>query len=93
MFIEAPGEGISSCRSKGPNGETIARTCDYVLASRYLQDKIKNMDVVEDFESGPHKAVTCLVERDKVIQELRELKMPQAWSGYSSGNIARKKQG
>ena len=28
MFIEAPGEGVSTCRSKGPNGELIARTYD-----------------------------------------------------------------
>ena len=46
-----------------------------------------------DFQSGPHKAVTCLVERDKDIQELRELKMPPAWSGHSGGNMTRKKQG
>ena len=33
-----------------------------------LQGKIKNMEVVEDFQSRPHKAVTFLVEREKEIQ-------------------------
>ena len=62
MFIEAPGEGVSTCRSKGPTGEFIERKYDDVIASHSLQGKIKNMDVVEDFESRPHRAVTFLVE-------------------------------
>ena len=37
---------------------------------------------MEDFES----AVTFLVERDTEIHDLRELKMPKALPGYSSGN-------
>ena len=64
MFIKAPGEGVSTGRSKGPFGELNERTYDYVIASHGLQVKIKNMEVVEDFESRPHKAVTFLVERD-----------------------------
>ena len=51
-------------RSKGPIDELIERTYDDVIASRSLQGKVKNMDMVEDFESRPHKAVTFLVERD-----------------------------
>ena len=45
------------------------------------------MEVVEDFESRPHKAVTILVERDKEIQEERELGMPKALPGYSGGRM------
>ena len=60
VSIEAPEEGMSTCRSKRPKGEAIERTYDHVLASRILQRKIKNMEVVEDFESRPHKAVTFL---------------------------------
>ena len=44
MFIEAPEEGVSTCRSKGPNGELIERTYD------------KNIGVVEDLESRPAMA-------------------------------------
>ena len=47
MIIEAPEEGISTCRSMGPKGEPIERTCDYVVASRTVQGKSKNMEVVE----------------------------------------------
>ena len=43
------------------------------------------VEVVEDFESRPHKAVTSLVERDKAMPELRELKMPKAVPGYTGG--------
>ena len=57
MIIEAPEEGISTCRSKGPKVEAIERTYDYVIACRSLQGKIKNMGVVADFESSPHEAV------------------------------------
>ena len=62
LFIEAPGEGISSCRFTGPKGDLIESAYDSVLASQSLQEKIKNMEVVEDFESRPHKAVTFQVE-------------------------------
>ena len=64
VFIEAPGEGVSTFRSKGPNGEFIERTHDSVVSSHGLQGKIKNMEVVEDFESIPHKAVTFWVETE-----------------------------
>ena len=33
MFIETPGEGISTCRSKRSNGELIEKTRDYVVVS------------------------------------------------------------
>ena len=35
----------------GPKGEPIVRTCDYVIASRSSQGKIKKMEVVEDFKA------------------------------------------
>ena len=63
IFIAWPGEGVSTRNSKGPNCELIERTCHSVVASHGLQGKIKN-EVVEDFASEPHKAVTFLVERD-----------------------------
>ena len=49
MFIKAPREGVSTGRSKGPNGELIERTHDYVIASHGLQEEIKNMEVVRRF--------------------------------------------
>ena len=55
MFIEPPGEGVSTCRSRG-TGEFTERTCDHVIASHSFQ--MRNVEVVEDFESRPHKAVT-----------------------------------
>ena len=55
---------------------TVGRTVG--IASQRLQGKIKNMEVVEDFESRPHKVVTFLVDRDEEIQEVRELKVPKA---------------
>ena len=50
MFIKAPEQGISICRSKGTNGELIKRTHDSVVASQSLMDKMKNMKLVEDSE-------------------------------------------
>ena len=73
--MEAPKE-VSTCRSKGPKGEVIERTHDYVIASRSHKGKVKspNMEAVEDFESRPHKAVSFVVERNKEVQEWREQK-------------------
>ena len=46
--IEAPEEGISTCRSKRATGEAMF---DYVIDTRGLRRKIKNLEVVEDSES------------------------------------------
>ena len=37
------------------------------------------MEVVEDFESRPHKAVNFLVEKTKKSRTLRDLKMPKSY--------------
>ena len=55
MHVVAPREA-STCRSKGPKGEWIERIYDYVIASGSLKGKILQMEVVEDFESRPHKS-------------------------------------
>ena len=86
ISIEAPGEGVSTCRSKGPNGECVERTYGYVIASHSLQGKIKNMEVVEDFESRPHKAVTFLVERDKAFVVWREQKCRKFYQDTAVGS-------
>ena len=93
MFFEAPGEGILTCRSKGTNGEFVERTYDYVFASLSLQEKIKNKDVVEAFESRPHKAVIFLVERDKEFQVWREQKNAQGTTRIRWRKAARTKHG
>ena len=87
MFIEAPGEGDSSCKSEGPNCELIERTYHYVIASHSFQMVIKNMEVVEDFESRPHNAVSFLVERKDEFQVWREQKMPKASPGHSGWKL------
>ena len=67
----ASGGGISICRSEGPNGEFTERTYDCSIASHSFQGKIKNTEVVEGFESRPHKAVTFLVGGDQEFQVWR----------------------
>ena len=57
MHVVVPKEA-SACRSKGPKGEWIERTYDYVVASGSLYGKISQMEVVEEFESRLHKAVS-----------------------------------
>ena len=57
------------------------------VASRSLQGKIKNMEVVDDFESRPRKAVFFRVERDKEVQEVRDLDIPKALPGFSAGTL------
>ena len=67
MHVVAP-EEASTCRSKGPKGEWIERTYDNVIASGSLEGKISQMEVVEDFESRPQKAVSFVVAREKEMQ-------------------------
>ena len=59
----APKEA-STCRSKGPKGEWIERIYDYVIASGSLKEKILQMEVVGDFASRPHKAISLVVKRE-----------------------------
>ena len=45
------------------------------------------MEVVEDFESRPHKAVTFLVQRETEVQVWREQQMPKALPGSCGGKL------
>ena len=54
-------------------------------------EKISQMEVVEDFESRLHQAVSCPVEREREMQEWNEQKLPKALLGYSGGRLPRKK--
>ena len=45
------------------------------------------MQVIDDFESRPHKAVTFVVQRGKERQEWNEQKLPKALPGYSRGRL------
>ena len=45
------------------------------------------MEVVEDFESIPHNAVSLVVKREKEITERSEQKMPNVLPGYSGGRL------
>ena len=82
MMIEAPGEGVSTCRSECPNGEFIEGTCDYVIDRQSLQRKIENMEVWKIFESRPHKAVTFFWGR-------KRLRMPGMARAKHPNNFAR----
>ena len=90
MHVVAPKE-VSTCRSKGPQGEWTERTSDCVIACNSLKGKNSQMKVVEDFESRPHKAVFFLVERKKEIQEWDEQKLPKALRGCKRMKFVRKK--
>ena len=56
MLKEAPNGGIYVSIYR-PRRELIERTYDDVIASEDFLGTIENADVVEDFESRPHKAV------------------------------------
>ena len=69
----------------------IEGTYDYDVASGSLKGKISQMEVVEDFESRPHKVVSSVVERGKEIKEWSEKNLPKvlaAWLQWRK--IARK---
>ena len=71
---------------KGPRGEWVEKTDDHVIACNGLRRKISQMEVVEDFQSRPHKAVS-FVEREKETQERIEQKWPKVLLGYSGGRL------
>ena len=50
------------------------------------------MVVVEDFESGPHEAVSFVVERERFPGRART-KMPEALPGFSGGKLQGRSKG
>ena len=65
----------------------IERTYDDVVACGSLKGKISQMQVVEDFESIPHEAVSFVVRREKEIKEWSEQKLPKVLPGYGGGRL------
>ena len=78
---------MSTCRSEKPqNGELIERTCDCVVASRsrtWKWWKTSSQDRTRRLR---------LFWKEKEIQELRELKMPNVLPGYSVGKLSEAKK-
>ena len=66
MHVVAP-EKASTCRSNGTKGEWIETNYDPVIA--WSKKKMSQLEVVENFESSLHKAVSFFVEREKEMQE------------------------
>ena len=52
-----------------------------------LQGEISQMNVVEDFESRPHKVATFVVEKGKERQEWSKQRIAKALTGYSGGRL------
>ena len=84
MHVVAP-KGASTCRSKGPKDVWIERTFDYVVARGSFKGKISPVEVVEDFESRRHRAVSFAIRREKEMKEWSEQKLPKVLPGYSGG--------
>ena len=76
--------GAPTCRSKGPKGEWIERTYDYVIECK-PQGEISQIKGVEDSESRPHIAVSFVVEKEK------EMQLPKCAAWLQWRQAARKK--
>ena len=58
-----------------------------ILACSSLKGRISDTQVIEDFESRPHKAVSFIVERGKERQEWNKQKLWKALPGHSGGRL------
>ena len=63
----------------------MEKVYDSVTACSSVKGRISDMQVLEDFESRPHKAITFVVERGRERQEWNEQKLPKALPGHSGG--------
>ena len=52
-----------------------------------LKGKISQVEVVEGFDSRPHKAVSFAIEREKEMQKWNEQKLPKVLPGYRGGRL------
>ena len=62
----SPGECFHVQVKKSAKGERIEKISDCVIVCNSFKRKISHMQVVEGFESRPHKAVSFVVEREKM---------------------------
>ena len=84
--VVAP-QGVSTCRSKGPEDVWIERTYDYVVASGSLKGtshrwrwwKILSQDHMNSVFSCQKRER----EREKEVKEWNEQKLPKVLPGYS----------
>ena len=67
-------------------------TVDCVIACNSLRGTISQVEVVEDFESRPHKAVSFVVVRREEMKEWNEQKLPKVLRG-KRGRRRKKDQG
>ena len=73
--------------AKSANGEWVEKVHDYVIASGSLKGIILQMEVVKDFASRPHQAVSFVVVRGKELQEWNGQKLPKVLPGCSGGRL------
>ena len=57
MIIRVAAADVSTCRSKGPDGVEVQRMYDYVVACNDFWVKLRKVEVVDDYDSRPHKLV------------------------------------
>ena len=79
--------------SRSAKGEWVEKAYDYVMACSSPKGRISDMQVIEDFESRPHKAVTFVVQRGKARQEWNEHKLPKVVTWIQRRKFTRKKHG
>ena len=93
MHVIAPA-GVSTCRSKNAKGERVEKVYDSVKACSSLKGKISDMQVIEDFESRPHKAVTFIVEKAGVERAITaEDATRKQWRKATRKKHGRERQG
>ena len=71
----------------------MKRTYDYVIASRSLHVKIRNVEVVEDFESRPLKAVSFVegIKQSRNGGNKKCLKHSLQWWDAALGEVKQKR--
>ena len=89
-YVMTP-EGVSACRSRSAEGELVADVYDYVKTCSSLKGIISDIQVIEDFESRPHKAVTFAVQRGKAGMERAKIAEGVTW--IQRRRTTRKKHG
>ena len=69
MVLRDPAADVFTCRSQRPDGVDIERMYDDVVACTGLEPKNREVEVVEDFDSRPHKPVKFEGRCKKVPQK------------------------
>ena len=81
--VESPPQEAPRTVQGPQEGLAIRKTLDHFVVSESLEGKLENVDVVNEYLTSSHYAVSCTIKLQESEKWIKQLKMPQKLPGAS----------